>query len=361
MTDKAEPGQPAEYTGPPIPAGMYKPDGTILSRRTKPHNHVTFLKTHKCASSTIQNILMRYGLKNHLTFSLPPGGGNHIGWPRAFQPNMLRKSKPPDIHCYHSTFSPSLLTTMPADAINIAAVRDPLTQIRSEYIYYGFHSCSKNSLVDLILSERKQDTVCGLPFNNPVMLDMGMTYVAMGNHDEVEAYVKMLDSKFHLVIVVEYFYESIIVMRDMLGWSNLDVATFALNYRKEGSTSSAAFGADLPDTDEFKEKLYSFLYADKQLYDHFRKKMEQIITANKDYIQQEVKALKQYQDDLMGFCIMKSVPKIQIKDSRFKPYGNGAYGYLLTENGLKNQTCIDMASAELTLVGKINRYQPPLR
>ena len=38
---------------------------------------VGFLKTHKCASSSLQNILMRYGLNNNLNFVLP-SAGNYI-------------------------------------------------------------------------------------------------------------------------------------------------------------------------------------------------------------------------------------------------------------------------------------------
>ena len=39
---------------------------------------VGFMKTHKTASSTVQNILFRFGLKNHLTFALP-STGNYLG------------------------------------------------------------------------------------------------------------------------------------------------------------------------------------------------------------------------------------------------------------------------------------------
>lgn len=44
------------------------------SRNCVPKKNIIFLKTHKCASSTIQNILMRYGVQNELTFALPRRG-----------------------------------------------------------------------------------------------------------------------------------------------------------------------------------------------------------------------------------------------------------------------------------------------
>ena len=44
------------------------------AKRTK----IAFLKTHKCASSSVQNILMRFGLENELNFVLP-SAGNYLG------------------------------------------------------------------------------------------------------------------------------------------------------------------------------------------------------------------------------------------------------------------------------------------
>ena len=40
--------------------------------------NIAFLKTHKCASSTVQNILMRFGVNNDLNFVLP-SRGNYLG------------------------------------------------------------------------------------------------------------------------------------------------------------------------------------------------------------------------------------------------------------------------------------------
>ena len=43
-------------------------------RDCMPANKVAFMKTHKCASTSIQNILMRYGLNHDLNFVLPLTG-----------------------------------------------------------------------------------------------------------------------------------------------------------------------------------------------------------------------------------------------------------------------------------------------
>ena len=47
-----------------------------------PHRKIAFAKTHKTASSTVQNVLLRYGLANSVEFLLP-AAHNYLG-------NMLK-------------------------------------------------------------------------------------------------------------------------------------------------------------------------------------------------------------------------------------------------------------------------------
>jgi galactosylceramide sulfotransferase/galactose-3-O-sulfotransferase 2 len=48
---------------------------------------IGFLKTHKTASSSVQNVLLRYGLLNRLDFVLP-STGNHLNDPNHFYLNL---------------------------------------------------------------------------------------------------------------------------------------------------------------------------------------------------------------------------------------------------------------------------------
>ena len=57
-------------------------------RDCRPKQKVGFLKTHKCASTSIQNILMRYGLAHKLNFVLPLRG-NYLGRTATFTRAML--------------------------------------------------------------------------------------------------------------------------------------------------------------------------------------------------------------------------------------------------------------------------------
>jgi len=54
----------------------------------RPTSKVAFLKLHKCASSSVQNILLRYSLNNKLNLVMP-SRGNYLGRKIPYQRSML--------------------------------------------------------------------------------------------------------------------------------------------------------------------------------------------------------------------------------------------------------------------------------
>lgn len=54
----------------------------------QPQRNIVLLKTHKTGSSTLQNILYRYGDRNNLTFALP-SGDNYFGTPYLFKESFV--------------------------------------------------------------------------------------------------------------------------------------------------------------------------------------------------------------------------------------------------------------------------------
>lgn len=77
--------------------------------RCKPKRDIVFLKVHKSASSTVMNILFRFGETHNLTFAFPIGGGNQLFYPRHFLANFVQGFSPwsPqrfNILCHHMRF-----------------------------------------------------------------------------------------------------------------------------------------------------------------------------------------------------------------------------------------------------------------
>lgn len=88
----------------------------IRSEHTKatcqPKSHIVFLKTHKTASSTILNILYRYGESRNLTFALPLNKHSQLFYPFSFASHFVegissRSVKEFHIMCNHMRFRKS--------------------------------------------------------------------------------------------------------------------------------------------------------------------------------------------------------------------------------------------------------------
>ena len=80
-----------------------------------PPPHFFFLKTHKTASSTVQNILLRYGDYHDLKFAVPMGGLHRFAYPNRASstahivPKNIQKSSDYNIVAHHMRFSEEIL------------------------------------------------------------------------------------------------------------------------------------------------------------------------------------------------------------------------------------------------------------
>lgn len=65
----------------------------------QPHTHIMFLKTHKTASSTVLNILYRFGEERNLRFALPLG--YQFGYPLPFNAHRVKGYRGPGAMEFH--------------------------------------------------------------------------------------------------------------------------------------------------------------------------------------------------------------------------------------------------------------------
>lgn len=65
----------------------------------QPHTHIMFLKTHKTASSTVLNMLYRFGEERDLHFALPLG--YQLGYPLPFNAHRVKGYRGPRAVEFH--------------------------------------------------------------------------------------------------------------------------------------------------------------------------------------------------------------------------------------------------------------------
>lgn len=79
-----------------------------------PAQHVVLLRTHRSGSSTIANIMYRYGDLNDLEFALPKQKSYDFYWPLNFNPSFVDKKylnlTPPDL-LINARYSPDTMTS----------------------------------------------------------------------------------------------------------------------------------------------------------------------------------------------------------------------------------------------------------
>ena len=69
---------------------------------------------------------------------------------------------------------------------------------------------------------------------NQLLWDLGMKSEFMPNKSEVMKYIKELDKQFDLVLIAEYFDESLILLDELLCWPYKDLTYLKQNERTPG-------------------------------------------------------------------------------------------------------------------------------
>ncbi|KAM7437233.1 galactose-3-O-sulfotransferase 1 [Porites harrisoni] len=110
-------------------------------RGCSPKKNVVFLKTHKTGSSTVTNILNRFGDKNNLVFVVPTQKYNRLGWPWLFHEDYMihYNHTKPNMLCSHARYNRAVLErVMPNDTVYVTILRDPVKHFESTFSYMEF-------------------------------------------------------------------------------------------------------------------------------------------------------------------------------------------------------------------------------
>ncbi|KAL3881019.1 hypothetical protein ACJMK2_033219 [Sinanodonta woodiana] len=243
--------------------------------------HVAFLKVHKAGSTTIMNIFLRFAIQNKLNMVLPKRssgyGFNYIG----YEDTVRRENIVPlpynetyDILCNHVMYErEAFQSILPKDTVNIGIIREPASHMMSAGTYYGLYhglvkhaaqkGLSKANIVSEFLENPFKWNVSTAFVHNRMSFDLGLERESFFNETEIERHLKTLDEDFSLIMLMEYFDESLVLMKRILCWETKDVIYVPLNTLRRG----ASFALKSDDINNLKK----WNYADYRLYEHFQK------------------------------------------------------------------------------------------
>ena len=275
------------------------PDGRAV-------RHIAFLKVHKAASGSATSIFFRYGITRDLTFVLPKHI-NIISPYETIKDKFIypRLNKRFDIMTSHVIYNRTAFEQyLHPDAVYIGILREPYQQFKSSMNYMApkyVYNISKDNPIQLYLKNPMKYEVNKSPrsswINNRQGAEFGVPDDVINgrNMTQIDAYVKKLDEEFDLVIITEYFDESVVLMRRMLNWKLKDILYRRLHIRGWDRKLTLPRPHD--------RKLYrNYALTDYALYDFFFKRLwKQISAAGPDFFD-ELNYFKKTRDDVDDFC-----------------------------------------------------------
>nr|KAG5704130.1 hypothetical protein BaRGS_009660 [Batillaria attramentaria] len=259
---------------------------------------------HKCGSTTVYNILARYALHHNLNVALPRRKYKDTeGWHTfgSFTEDRVMPLAPgQEFHLLfnHMTYNRTALDkVMPPGTFYCAIVREPVKRFISSVYYYNFLEPPRPdvSVSDFVmrgfLSEKNRAVLESKehPFwvYNTIALDTGMALSKVKDEQAVEEHIAKLDREMDLVMVVEHFYESIVLLKRRAKLHLRDVIFIVENVRKQTATHRLA--------DSDVTVLKAWQMADFKIYDHFHRKFREEVKKEGASFTEEVEHFKTVQ------------------------------------------------------------------
>ncbi|OWF42716.1 galactose-3-O-sulfotransferase 2-like [Mizuhopecten yessoensis] len=296
-----------------------------------PVNHIAFVKIHKAASTTIANIFQRYGYENNLVFAQPrgKGGDGPSLTPRYFFPPPNNKIY--DIACAHAGYNrEEFSTVLPNDTVYIGVVREPYSHFRSfiryfrpknvlnipgnhpvlDYLSHSEHHIKYHGSIHIRTKKIDHEfNMMAIEFGFPGELFLNM------DRKGLQMYLRKLDKEMDIMLVVEHFDESIVLMRRLLNWDLRYMLYGKIHVNKE-EDPRLQFGS----TEEQLFKNRSYL--DYALYDLFLEKMKKNLKRQLPDFYEELAYFRKTRIKFENFCLSaqsgdKNITELSFEGSKW--------------------------------------------
>ncbi|XP_072039178.1 galactosylceramide sulfotransferase-like, partial [Amphiura filiformis] len=287
--------------------------------------------THKTGSTTMASIFERFGYRRNLMFALPKL--KHVFATNSF---FSRKGVFARFHLHfdildnHAVYyRPEMEKTVP-NATYITILRDPVTQLESTFGYFemaeGMGISKHPNPFEMFMQKPHfyYDTTkytMKTRSRNGQLYDLGFINTKL--FDNTSAILKKIDSldkDFDLVLITEYFDESLILKKKQLCWSFDDIIYISNGIRSKSHRYTIS--------DKLKSKIRQWNAGDVLLYNHFNRTLWQKI---KDYgptFQVDLEEFRRLEKEALNRCVdTKSLDRHDKREDKFilNPEHSGNY------------------------------------
>ncbi|XP_071826448.1 galactosylceramide sulfotransferase-like isoform X2 [Apostichopus japonicus] len=269
---------------------------------------IVLAKTHKTASSTLATIIQRFGITNNLSFAVPKLLVRFGHTP--FTPDMLAiQPKHGGFHIFvnHVPFNKtSIQQVMKPKAKFVTIVRNPVTHFSSAVNFFNLterlnmsgNIYSPDFAFSTLLERIVQSNhpFCRSAYNGQ-MRDLGQFYNESDLSREVIAErIKLLDEQFDLVLLQDYFDESLILLRREMFWSFEDIVYKSKNVRKRKRELPRQHHIDV---------ITKWNYVDVMLYKYFKEVLQKKIKEYGPSFGEDLRHFRRVKTEVLNLCQKK--------------------------------------------------------
>lgn len=174
-----------------------------------------------------------------------------------------------------------------ANALGYADEEDPLeTFLKFPISFHEIRPLMKKKNVALHL------------VRNPMSFDLGLDFKYYQNLTAVQSYIQFLEHEFDLVMIMEHFDESLVLMKRLLCWKMKDILYFKLNERQDKQKRGHL-------SKQVKQDIRSWNRADVILYEHFNRTLWKKIEEQGPTFYKDLELFRKKNKDLRDTCLQK--------------------------------------------------------
>ncbi|XP_078658314.1 galactose-3-O-sulfotransferase 3-like [Branchiostoma floridae x Branchiostoma belcheri] len=204
-------------------------------RVCRPETKVAFIKTHKTGSNSMMQIFQRFGYLRNLSFVLPKLGNINGLYPYG----ILDPSKylPPekkefDILTHHTVYDRARITKLlSVNATFVTIIREPMDHLKSTFNFYKLdeklHIPGPHALLKFLQHPEKYEINITRPRPHLTKKQHGSRVGIPPEHPLIRG-----KGRQQFDLVMEYFDESLVLLRRQLCWDMQDILSFKYNSYK---------------------------------------------------------------------------------------------------------------------------------
>ncbi|KZS14763.1 Uncharacterized protein APZ42_020124 [Daphnia magna] len=328
---------------------LLQPQKYISSRK------FAFLKSHKCASTVVENIIFRFAWNNKLNVVLPTNG-NYLSTVELFNHTSLNTAKWKDVNfdifCLHSRWNKKeVMALLREEVRTFTIVRDPIEvfvsmfyfqdPVREFYDVKDIHDMVNSIQNTSISYSALNKRWLGFVGRNQMAWDMGLSPDIFDDKAAVNKEIERLDREFDLVMVSNRMEESLILLKHLLNWPLQNVIHLNLNRRKPEKWT--------PSLNAHERKVLSeWLAADVQIFEHFSRRFDERVaqfnwqqSTPSTFLMGELfnfnsamktqrQLLEKANKELYKRCVLQEVGNEKLS-GKFKEYNNNIMGFIINE------------------------------